>query len=68
MQLTELAMMQFSWQIRRSSEWWKIYKDEQTRHKWREDALKQTFNVLTPSAEHDVKLSPEQVSHTVPPQ
>ena len=66
MQLTEMAMIQFSWQIRRSFEWWKMYKDEHTRLKWKEDALRQTFNVLTPSAERDVKLSLEQVSYTTP--
>ncbi|KAF4611701.1 hypothetical protein D9613_004111 [Agrocybe pediades] len=63
--LTDLAMSQFSAEIRRFPEWWKHFKDDETRRKWTESALQRTWNILTPSAEIGTRLSLAQISYVL---
>lgn len=54
-------MSQLSAHIRRGPEWWKFFKDEDTKNKWREHALNRNIIVQTPSGTAEIKLSRKQV-------
>ncbi|KIM47728.1 hypothetical protein M413DRAFT_439404 [Hebeloma cylindrosporum] len=58
-------MSQFSAEIRRSFNWWKLYKEESKRKSWFNLGLQRTWDVRTPSSYAQVKLTQKQVDYVL---
>ncbi|KAJ3512275.1 hypothetical protein NLJ89_g3614 [Agrocybe chaxingu] len=58
--ITELAMSQFSAEIRRSPGWWKCCPESNIKNAWFDSAVDRTWRVKTPSSHAEVKLSARQ--------
>ncbi|KAF5384857.1 hypothetical protein D9615_001043 [Tricholomella constricta] len=61
--LTELAMSEYSAELRRIPEWWKLYQDPNTRNEWYDLARERVWNIRTPSTSVEVKLSKAQIEY-----
>lgn len=64
--VTELAMSKYSALLRRKSQWWAKYRDEDTRIEWRKLAKLPCVSVVkTPSSSAEVELSEQQVEYVI---
>ncbi|TFK41976.1 hypothetical protein BDQ12DRAFT_677465 [Crucibulum laeve] len=61
--LVELAMCQFSAELRRKPEWWKQFQNQDTRREWYDAATEREWSVRTPSTVIPVILSPQQIDY-----
>ncbi|KAG6841735.1 hypothetical protein C0991_007621 [Blastosporella zonata] len=61
--LTELAMSQFSAELRRIPEWWKLRLDMDVRKKWAQTARECVWDVRTPSSSMETSLSEKQIQY-----
>ncbi|KAF8913230.1 hypothetical protein CPB84DRAFT_1760716 [Gymnopilus junonius] len=58
-------MSMFSAEIRRSTEWWKDFENEDVRRKWANSALQRTWRVRAPSSTAEVLLSQKQINYVL---
>lgn len=63
--LSELAMSQFSAELRRKPEWWKSFQNQDARSSWAKEARKSLWNVRTPSSSAEVQLSEKQIDYVL---
>ncbi|KAF8079181.1 hypothetical protein FPV67DRAFT_1691604 [Lyophyllum atratum] len=61
--LTELAMSEYSAELRRIPDWWKQFKNQDVREEWADMARGRVWNVRTPSTSVEVKLSEKQIEY-----
>jgi hypothetical protein len=59
-QLAELAMCEYSADLRRNSDWWKHFQNQGTREEWARMGQR-VWTIRTPSSFADVYLSSKQV-------
>jgi hypothetical protein len=60
-QLTELAMCEYSANLRRNPDWWKHFQNQDTREELARIGQQRIWTIRTPSSFADVRLSPKQV-------
>ncbi|KAF8226655.1 hypothetical protein L208DRAFT_350947 [Tricholoma matsutake] len=63
--LTELAMCEYSADLRRNSDWWKHFQNKGTREAWASIAQRRVWTIRTPSSFADVHLSPKQIEYVL---
>ncbi|RDB19509.1 hypothetical protein Hypma_013474 [Hypsizygus marmoreus] len=63
--LVELAMCQYSAELRRTPEWWALFQNQDVREEWARWGCERVWKVRTPSEVRDVQLSAKQVDYVL---